>query len=198
MWTFPVLLDCRPTLLQRKRAGSLLLAPLGGSTVLSHLRSRLRKVTGAAPVIVTRFEIDETYEEAVRKACPDVETVVALPAFVEQLHAYEPSDRLLLADPACFPLDENDPAFGRVASGGDPRSVTHLVALEQGGPGIKEYIDSDSSGRIRGIQRYYDSVTWPFAAGVAWSRRTGMWADRRQTPGPGARGSGLGKNSWLA
>jgi hypothetical protein len=47
--------------------------------------------------------------------------------------------------------------------------VTHLVALEQGGPGIKEYIDSDSSGRIRAIQRYYDSVTWPFAAGVAWS-----------------------------
>ena len=169
MWTFPVLLDCRPPLLQRKRAGSLLLAPLGDSTVLSHLRSRLRKVTGAAPVIVTRFEIDEAYEEAIRKACPDAETVAALPAFVEQLHTYEPSDQLLFADPTCFPLDENDPALGRVAESDDPRSVTHLVALEQGGPGTKEYIDSDSSGRIRAIQRYYDAVTWPFAAGVAWS-----------------------------
>jgi lipopolysaccharide/colanic/teichoic acid biosynthesis glycosyltransferase/carbonic anhydrase/acetyltransferase-like protein (isoleucine patch superfamily) len=168
VWTFPVLLDCRPAPLQRKRAGSLLLAPLGDSTVLSHLRSRLRKVTGAAPVIVTRFEIDEAYEEAVRKACPDAETVAALPAFVEQLHTYEPSDQLLFADPACFPLDENDPALGRVAESDDP-AVTHLVALEQGGPGTKEYIDSDSSGRIRAIQRYYDSVTWPFAAGVAWS-----------------------------
>jgi lipopolysaccharide/colanic/teichoic acid biosynthesis glycosyltransferase len=169
VWTFPVLLDCRPALLQRKRAGSLLLAPLGDSTVLSHLRSRLRKVTGAAPVIVTRFEIDDAYEEAVRKACPDAETVAALPAFVEQLHTYEPSDQLLFVDPACFPLDENDPALGRVAEGDGPRSVTHLIALEQGGPGTKEYIDSDYSGRIRAIQRYYDSVTWPFAARVAWS-----------------------------
>jgi lipopolysaccharide/colanic/teichoic acid biosynthesis glycosyltransferase len=43
------------------------------------------------------------------------------------------------------------------------------VALEQGSDGTKEYVDTDSSGRIRGIQRYYESVTWPFATGVACS-----------------------------
>jgi lipopolysaccharide/colanic/teichoic acid biosynthesis glycosyltransferase len=145
------------------------LAPLADSTVLSHLRARLRKVTGAPPLIATRFEITGAYEQAIRKACPDAEAVATLPAFVEQLHSYEPSDQLLFADPTCFPLDDNDPALGRVAAGEDPRSVTHLVALEEGGVGTKEYVDADSSGRIRAIQRYYDSVTWPFAAGVAWS-----------------------------
>ena len=47
--------------------------------------------------------------------------------------------------------------------------MKHLVALEQRGEGTKEYVDADSSGRIRAIQRYYDSVTWPFASGVAAS-----------------------------
>ena len=169
MWTFPVLLDCRPGFLPRARGGSLLLAPLGDGTVLSHLRARLAVVTGAPPVIATRFEIDEAYEEAIREACPDAEAVETLPSFVERFYTYEPSDRLLLADPACFLLDARDPALARLNEGDDPRCVKHLVALERGDEGTKEYVDADSSGRIRGIQRYYDSVTWPFATGVAAS-----------------------------
>jgi lipopolysaccharide/colanic/teichoic acid biosynthesis glycosyltransferase len=120
-------------------------------------------------VVVTRFEVDPAYEEALRAACPDLEAVETLPDFVERCYSYEPSDRLLLADPACFPLDESDPAFRRLDEAGDPRSVRHLVALERSGDGTKEYIDTDASGRIRAIQRYYDAVTWPFATGVACS-----------------------------
>jgi lipopolysaccharide/colanic/teichoic acid biosynthesis glycosyltransferase len=120
-------------------------------------------------VVVTRFEVDPAYEEALRAACPDLEAVETLPDFVERCYSYEPSDRLLLADPACFPLDESDPALRRLDEAGDPRSVRHLVALERSGDGTKEYIDTDASGRIRAIQRYYDAVTWPFATGVACS-----------------------------
>jgi len=126
-------------------------------------------VTGAPPVIATRFGIDAAYEEAIREACPDAEAVVTLPALVEHLYTYEPSDRLLLADPVCFPLDPQDPAIARLDEGGDPRSVKHLMALERADEGTKEFVDADASGRIRSIQRYYDSVTWPFAAGVAAS-----------------------------
>jgi lipopolysaccharide/colanic/teichoic acid biosynthesis glycosyltransferase len=169
VWTFPVLLDCRPGFLPRGRGGSLLLAPLGDGTVLSHLRARLRAVTGAPPLIVTRFEIDPEYEMAVREVCPDAEALDTLPGFVERFYSYEPSDRLLLADPACFPLDAQDPALARLKEVDDPHCVKHLVALERGGEGTKEYVDADSSGRIRSIQRYYDAVTWPFAGGVACS-----------------------------
>ena len=169
MWTFPVLLDCRPAFLSRARGGSLLLAPLGDGTVLSHFLSRLRAVRGAPPVIVTRFEIDAAYEEAIRRACPDAEVVETLPAFAERLYTYEPSDELLLADPTCFPLEVHDPAIARLSESEDPGSVKHLVAPDRHGEGTNEYVDADSSGRVRAIQRYYDSVTWPFASGIAAS-----------------------------
>ena len=112
MWTFPVLLDCRPGFLRRAQGGSLLLAPLGDGTVLSQLRRRLGPVAGAPPVIATRFEVDPAYEAAIREICPDAEAVETLPAFIERFYTYEPSDRLLLTDPACFPLETQDPAFG--------------------------------------------------------------------------------------
>jgi lipopolysaccharide/colanic/teichoic acid biosynthesis glycosyltransferase len=120
-------------------------------------------------VIVTRFEIEPDYEEAIRTACPDAEVVETLPAFAERFYTYEPSDHLLLTDPTCFPLDAADPAIARLRESEETRTVKHLVALERHGEGTKEYVDADSSGRVRAIQRYYDSVTWPFAAGVAAS-----------------------------
>ncbi len=169
MWTFPVLLDCRPAFIPRAHRASLLLSPLGDGSVLSHLLARVRVVSGAPPVIVTRFDIGSAYEDAIRRACPDAEIVETLPAFAERLYGYEPSDRLLLTDPTCFPLDALDPAIARLDGDGDPRCVKHLVALDQHGEGTKEFVDADSSGRVRAIQRYYDSVTWPFAAGVAAS-----------------------------
>jgi len=170
VWTFPVLLDCRPGFLPRAHGGSLLLAPLGDGTVLSHLRARLAVVTGMPPVVAARFEIRPAYEKAIREACPDVEAVETLPEFAERFYTYEPSDRLLLADPTCFPLDARDPGLARLnEDDGDRRGVKHIVALERGGEGTKEYVDADSSGRIRSIQRYYDAVTWPFAGGVACS-----------------------------
>ena len=170
MWTFPVLFDVRPAFLPRAHSGSLLLAPLGTGTVLSHLRKRLSVVTSMAPVIVTRFDIRSGYEQAIREACPDAERLEALPDFAERLFRYEPSDRLLLADPGCFPIDADDPALVRFNEpDDDPRGVKHLVAIPRSDEGTKEYMDSDSSGRIRSIQRYYDAVTWPFGGAVACS-----------------------------
>ena len=170
MWTFPVLLDCRPSFLPRAHGGSLLLVPLGDGTVLSHLRRRLAAVTTMPPVVVTRFDIRPAYEKAIREVCPDVERVETLPAFAERFHVYEPSDRLLLADPTCFPLDEHDSGLSRLnEEDDDPRGVKHLVAIQRGGEGTKEYLDADADGRARSIQRYYDAVTWPFGGGVACS-----------------------------
>jgi lipopolysaccharide/colanic/teichoic acid biosynthesis glycosyltransferase len=169
MWAFPVLLDSRPAFLPRERTASLLLAPLGDTDVLRHLRARLAAVTKAPPLVVAPFEVDGAYADAIRLACPDVEAIHSLPDFVERLHTYEPSDYLLLADPACFPLEAHDPGFARLGGGDDPRAVAHMVAFERASEGTREYVDTDAAGRVRAIQRYYASVTWPFAAGVACS-----------------------------
>ncbi len=168
MWTFPVVLDCRPAFARRTR-GSLLLAPLGEGAVLSHLLVRLRAVTATPPVIVAPFEIDEDYEDAVRRICPDAEVVETLPSFLDRLHTYEPSDRLLLADPTCFPLEPSDPALARLREDADLRCVKHLVALDREGEGTNEYVEADASGRVRAIQRHYDPATWSSASGIAAS-----------------------------
>jgi lipopolysaccharide/colanic/teichoic acid biosynthesis glycosyltransferase len=169
MWTFPVLLDSRPGFLSASGPGSLLLTPLGRGTVLGHMRERIRGITAAPPVIVTSFELDAQYEEAIRRVWADVEAVETESAFAERCRSYDPSDRLLLADPSCFPLDPRDPAFASLRDDAASKWVTHLVAFERHTDGTLEYVDSDSSGRVRGIQRYYDSVTSPFAFGVACS-----------------------------
>jgi lipopolysaccharide/colanic/teichoic acid biosynthesis glycosyltransferase len=166
VWTFPVVLDCRPAFARRTR-GSLLLAPLGDGAVLSHLLVRLRAVTASPPVIVAPFEIDEAYADAVRRICPDAEVVETLPSFIERLHTYEPSDRVLLADPTCFPLDPSDPAMARLREDGDLRCVKHIVALGRDGEGTNEYVEADASGRVLAIQRRYGPVTWPSASGIA-------------------------------
>jgi lipopolysaccharide/colanic/teichoic acid biosynthesis glycosyltransferase/carbonic anhydrase/acetyltransferase-like protein (isoleucine patch superfamily) len=168
MWVFPLLLDSRPEFTSPS-GGSLLLAPLGSGTVLSHLRSRLGAVTQAAPVVVAGFDLDPDYEQSIRAACPDVEGVETIASLVERCVSYTPSDRMLIADPRCFPLDPSDPALLALGQEEDPRWAKHLVVLEGGGGGTKEHVDTDAAGRVRGIQRYYDAVTWPFVAGVSCS-----------------------------
>jgi len=169
MWTFTVLFDARPPFVRGSRGGSLLLAPLGDGTVLSELRTRLGTISKVPPVIVAGFDFDAGYEKAIREACPDAERVETALSFAERCHSYEPSDRLLFADPTCFPLDPEDPAFVTLGAEEDPRWIKHAVALDRGNQGTKEYVDADRDGRVRGIQRYYDAVTWPFATGVACS-----------------------------
>jgi lipopolysaccharide/colanic/teichoic acid biosynthesis glycosyltransferase len=168
MWTFPVLLDCRPPFVAGDGPASLLLAPVGTGTVLSHLRARLKAVS-TPPVILAAFDWGREYEAAVREACPDVEAVKTPVEFLEHCRTYDVSERLLLADPTCFALDAFDPAFSRFLQEDDPRWTKHLVALDQGSDGIREHVDADASGQVRRIHRYYDSVTWPRAVGVACS-----------------------------
>jgi lipopolysaccharide/colanic/teichoic acid biosynthesis glycosyltransferase len=142
---------------------------VGTGTVLTHLRSRLNAVTQAPPIIISNFGVDPVYEQSIRAACPDVESVETTSSFAERCLSYSPSDRTLLADPRCFPLDPLDPALLDLKRDHDPRWARHLVVLEGGNGGTKEHVDIDGEGRVRGIQRYYDSVTWPFVAGVACS-----------------------------
>ena len=169
MWIFPVILDSRPAFLPPGDGGSLLLTPLGQGTVLDRLRCGLNAVTQAPPVVLTRFAVDEDYEQAVRTACPDVERVEDVASFATRYRSYEASDWLLFADAVLFPLDPLDPALLKLGRDGDQRCVTHLVAPDHGSDGTQELVESDSEGRVLGIRRYYDSVTWPLASGVSCS-----------------------------
>jgi lipopolysaccharide/colanic/teichoic acid biosynthesis glycosyltransferase len=173
MGVYPILIDSRPPYLGRSaRAPSLLLVPLGADLLVGHLRSRLGTVTTERPVVIAAEGAANGYREEIAAAAPGARIVATARELEEALADVEPSDGLLVVDPRCFsPLDSDLPALVSGSNpGSDPRWASHLVAFAQaGGSGTREYAEFDEEGRVRRIQRYYDSVTWPFISGVAAS-----------------------------
>ncbi len=165
---YPIFLDSRPAYLDGGRT-SLTLVPLGTGTLLGYLRASLASLGPNAPVVVPTFEADGDYEARIADACPEARVLRGARALDAHLARLEPSDWLFLVDPRCFPTEGFDPETLLRHSSVDPRWARHLVALDAGATGTKEHVDLDPEGRVRRIQRYYDAVTWPFAAGVAAS-----------------------------
>ncbi len=171
MRVHPILVDVRPGYLQGAPAEhTLLTMPLGGTSLLAYLRDAFAKLTRSPLTVLVGFEPATGYLKALAEASPGtVEAVLTAAEFADWTAAYEPSDWLLLADPRCFPAA--GPAFRQLLEGflDDPRWARHLVALQNGPAGTTECVQLDAGGRVSRIQRYYDSVTWPFAVGVASS-----------------------------
>lgn len=157
MTVFPVFIDCRPAYL-RETHSSLLRMPLGMGSILKHVSSHLSRSLGE-PTILTRFEPDKQYEAACRTDLPELTAVVPARRFRELLDHREPSDWLLLIDPAHFPRGGFE-ATDMSRTAADPRAVTHWVAGERGGEGAQEHVLLDADGRVRRIQRYYTGITW--------------------------------------
>ena len=175
MRTFPVILDsCPPYLHGNGRPASLLLAPLGTSTLIGHISSQLAGA-GRGPMVLPTFDAPDGYDEAIREACPDVEAVLPAGEFAQRLAAYEPSDCLLVVDPRLLP-EELAPESLLRRPVYDHRWVRHLVPLAASDGGTRECVELDADGQVRRIQRYYDDVTWPFADGVSCSILPGACA----------------------
>jgi lipopolysaccharide/colanic/teichoic acid biosynthesis glycosyltransferase len=165
---FPILIDDRPDYLAGSPL-SVLLMPLGTGDVLGRLRAELIRHVRHRVTVVTRFEPDRDYLAAMATLGVRAENVHTEAAFAERLGRYEPSDWLLIRDSRRFsaqPLDLGSLLADRPVTS---RSSRHLVCRAGATAGTNERILLDSSGRVSRIQRYYESVTWPFASGVACS-----------------------------
>lgn len=170
MRLFPVLIDARPAYLGGGHAPrSLLLTPVGPRTLLEHVHVGFRTISPHPVTVLTVFEPDEAYTRALRASRVAIEAVLPIRAFAERVHAHQPSDWFLIRDArrvSASPLDIED-IVGDL--GNDPRWVRHVVTLAATVAGTSEYVILDPGGRVSRIQRYYESVTWPFASGVACS-----------------------------
>ena len=97
------------------------------------------------------------------------EDVLEAPQFAARLHDYEPSDWLLIRDSrfvSAAPLSLTELLHDIARA---HHAARHLVALAGTLAGTSERVLLDPEGQVARIQRYYDRVTWPFAAGVALS-----------------------------
>ena len=156
------------------RPASLLLAPLGTSTLIDYISAQF-SAAGRGPTVLSTFEVSAGYEEAIREACPTVEAVLPAKEFGARLATYEPSDCLVIIDPRLLPERLGPEALLRRAIH-DHRWVRHLVPLAHSEGGTRECVEFDPQGQVRRIQRYYDDVTWPFAGGVCCSILPGACA----------------------
>lgn len=166
MRIWPVIIDSHPDYLGRHDDGSLLLAPLGGSIVASHVRGWLGSATRNPPVVISPGQRSAGYEERIREIWPDVQIVHSPNACIDVVGGFEPSDALLIVDPSTLPIRgvELEELVEQYAA--EPRAAHHLVALESVVAGTKERLTFDADGRVRGILRHYEPRTWPFISGV--------------------------------
>jgi lipopolysaccharide/colanic/teichoic acid biosynthesis glycosyltransferase len=166
---FAILLDTRPEYVARESGtGSLLMAPLGPVSVLRYLAARLAVLDHASLAVAPDFEPDAEYHR--RLAAAGIRPELVLPAgeLLSRIADYEPSDWLVVVDPRCVPA--RGFMRGALALDNDgPRRARHLVVLEAHPGGTTERVQLGANGTVGRIQRYYDSATWPFAAGVASS-----------------------------
>jgi lipopolysaccharide/colanic/teichoic acid biosynthesis glycosyltransferase len=163
-----ILLDTRPAYLCGHAPASLLLAPLGPTTVLRYAAEQLSGL-GSRLTVATAFEPEADYERRLRACGVPVEAVVPARDLAARLADYEPSDWLLMVDPACVPGSGLNPRPLLRESDGGARRVRHLVALETHPGGTTERVHLASDGGVGRIQRYYDAATWPFVSGIACS-----------------------------
>jgi lipopolysaccharide/colanic/teichoic acid biosynthesis glycosyltransferase len=148
---------------------------MGTSTLIDFISSQFSSL-GRGPTVLSTFDTPDGYDEAIRQACPAVDAVLPAREFARRLAAYEPSDYLLVVDPRLLPAEGLAPDLLLRRPVYDHRWVRHLVPLVTSEGGTRECVEFDGDGQVRRIQRYYDDVTWPFAAGVCCSLLPGACA----------------------
>jgi lipopolysaccharide/colanic/teichoic acid biosynthesis glycosyltransferase len=168
MKAFAILLDSRPAYLT-SASDSLLLTPLGATTVLRYVQDRLSAAGYPRLTIATAFDPEPEYERRIAESGVQVEAIVPARELPGRIAEYEPSDWLVIVDARCFPSIGLVPSALILDNERGPRRVRHLVALEAHPGGTTERVQLGANGTVGRIQRYYDSATWPFTSGVACS-----------------------------
>ena len=168
MTILPLLIDTLPEYLRDGSAvRSLLLTPTGTKLLLQDICQRIAEVCEESPTIVATFAPSSEYETALRQAAM-LEAVVGLTEIDEILDGHEPSDWLLVVDPHTMPQAGAD-YQDLLIDLSETRETRHLVALDNGNQGTREYVQLDAQGQVRRIQRFYDGVTWLQTSAVAAS-----------------------------
>lgn len=166
MKIWPVLLD-RAIPFADGDERSLLFAPLGTQSLLADVRWRLQPITKLQLTIVSPWAVSASYRARVNSECPQAPRFCTPDGFNDAFSAHDLSDALLIVDPRWLPLEARQLTELLAQHVADQGALHHLVAFEQGVQGTRERVSFDADGRIKGIRRHYEPVTWPFIAGVS-------------------------------
>jgi lipopolysaccharide/colanic/teichoic acid biosynthesis glycosyltransferase len=167
MRIWPVILDSQPAYLTGTEGGpSILLAPIGTSTLVERLLRAFASITKNSPVILAPMEASAEYGRSMHAVCPTARIMGEPEEFGQVFSGCELSDAFLLVDPRCLTLGDSDLHTLVREYSAEPRVAHSLVAFESIA-GTKDHVSFDNAGQVRGIQRFYDQTTWAFIAGIS-------------------------------
>ena len=169
MRLFPVLIDARPGYVSGSPELSVLRMPLGDTSVFARFHADVGRHAPGRVLVVTPFEPTAGYVEGLKELGVPVEAVVPPAGLAQRLRRFEASDWLLVRDCATTTAEPLDLGPLLADLEGPQPWARHLVAPAGTSAGTTERLLLDGEGRVVKIQRYYERVTWGFAAGVACS-----------------------------
>jgi len=107
MSLWPVLLDSRPAYASTEgRGASLLLAPMGTTSLLEHLVGLLAPTTMNAPVVLAYPDAPQEYAEWIQTQCPDARVISGPANLHDAFPRFELSDAFLVLDPRSLPVGD--------------------------------------------------------------------------------------------
>jgi len=137
---------------------SILGAPLGTGTVLSHLVDLTTNVGIGTVRILTPVDVDEHYVESLAATSCGLAEPCDRRELAGILSKLEPSDWVLVLHPRCWPVRGLDLSqFTREQS--RHFGAWFAVPLGTTRDGAEERVHCDETGRVQSIRRYYDQIT---------------------------------------
>lgn len=137
--------------------------PVGTRTVLRYLTSRVSGLPESEFLVVPTFPFDSDYERALSRHHAHRVEVTAPDKLAWALRGHDPSDFLVVIDPARWPVDGFD--FGRAIRDYEHyRAASHLVAIGANADRAREHVECDGKGCVMRVRRLYDRANWPEVA----------------------------------
>ena len=159
MSLWPVLLDSRPAYAGGNGRGtSLLLAPMGTTSLLEHLVGLLTPTTVNPPVILAAPDAPQEYAGWIHALCPDARVIGGPGDLHDAFPRFELSDAFLVLDPRSLPVGDFQLTALTAAYAAEPRVALHFVTFEAAIGGTKEKVSLDPTGQVRGIARVVTAV----------------------------------------
>ncbi len=145
---------------------SLCSLPLGCGTILDHLLTRLKVLGTTSAILLPTVPMGQAYPRQLRQNDSPTLTLKTPEEFGHHVASCETGDFVLLIDPRRWPAAGYN-LEGVAEMLRSYRAVTHVVGIRADKENIREVVDCADDGRIRRLQRLYDTVLWPEAASTS-------------------------------
>jgi lipopolysaccharide/colanic/teichoic acid biosynthesis glycosyltransferase len=137
--------------------------PVGAGSFLDHLAAFIASVREEELLVMPSFRCDGVYERSIRASTSSTVRVIQPSELLTALGEREPSDYLMVVDPAQWPIDDFDIDVV-TRDNGDYRGFIHAIALGSDGERLREIVERDENGHVKRVQRVYDRANWPEVA----------------------------------